>query len=114
VMPFKNLLLGLFFVSVGLSIDVSVLSDHAAKILMHVLAIVLIKATVLYLAARMLKMGHSPAARISFLLSQAGEFGFVILGMLLAAGIVTSSQSANALMGIWLTAFITSWLASLD
>jgi monovalent cation:proton antiporter-2 (CPA2) family protein len=113
VMPFKNLLLGLFFVSVGLSIDVSVLSDHAVKILMHVLAIVLIKAAVLYLAARMLKMGHGPAARVSFLLSQAGEFGFVILGMLLAAGVVTSTQFANGIMVIGLTAIITPWLDSI-
>jgi monovalent cation:proton antiporter-2 (CPA2) family protein len=113
VLPFKNLLLGLFFVSVGLTIDVSVLSDHAARILMHVLAIVLVKAAVLYLAARILKMGHSPAARISFLLSQAGEFGFVILGMLLAAGIVTSTQFANGIMVIGLTAIITPWLDSI-
>jgi len=113
VMPFKNLLLGLFFVSVGLQIDVSVLSDHAARILMHVLAIVLVKAAVLYLAARILKMGHSPAARVSFLLSQAGEFGFVILGMLLTAGVVTSTQFANGIMVIGLTALITPWLDSI-
>jgi Kef-type K+ transport system membrane component KefB len=113
VMPFKNLLLGLFFVSVGLTIDVRVLSDHTAKILLHVLAIVTIKTAVLYLAARIIKMGHSPAARLSFLLAQAGEFGFVILGTLLAAGVVTSTQFANGIMVIALTTIMTSWLDAL-
>jgi glutathione-regulated potassium-efflux system protein KefB len=110
VMPFKNLLLGLFFVSVGLSIDVSVMSGHTARILMHVLAIVTLKIAVLYLAARAFKMEHGPAARVSFLLAQAGEFGFVILGTLLASGVMTSTQFANGIMVIALTTIMTSWL----
>jgi Kef-type K+ transport system membrane component KefB len=110
VMPFKNLLLGLFFVSVGLSIDVSVLSAHTARILLHVLAIVSVKIVVLYLAARALKMEHGPAARLSCLLAQAGEFGFVILGTLLASGVVTATQFANGIMVIALTTIMTSWL----
>ncbi|HSE68747.1 MAG TPA: cation:proton antiporter, partial [Gemmatimonadales bacterium] len=110
VLPLKNLLLGLFFVSVGLSIDLSVLSVHAARILMHVLAIVTVKIAVLYLAARAFKMEHGPAARVSFLLAQAGEFGFVILGTLLASGVVTAAQFANGIMVIALTTIMTSWL----
>ena len=113
VMPFKNLLLGLFFVSVGLSIDVSVLGNHTAKILMHVVVIVAVKTAVLYLAARLIKMDHGPAARLSFLLAQAGEFGFVILGTLLAAGVVTPAQFANGIMVIALTTIMTSWLDAL-
>jgi monovalent cation:proton antiporter-2 (CPA2) family protein len=113
VMPFKNLLLGLFFVSVGLSIDLRVLSDHTAKIFMHVLVIITGKTVVLYLAARMFKMGHSPAARLSFLLAQAGEFGFVILGTLLASGVVTPQQFGSGIMVIALTTIMTSWLDAL-
>jgi glutathione-regulated potassium-efflux system protein KefB len=110
VMPFKNLLLGLFFVSVGLSIDVSVLSGHPARILLHVLAIVAAKAAVLYLVARAFKMEHAPATRISFLLAQAGEFCFVILSTLLASGVVTAVQFANGIMVVALTTIMTSWL----
>jgi Kef-type K+ transport system membrane component KefB len=113
VMPFKNLLLGLFFVSVGLTIDLSVLSDHTGKILLHVLAIVAAKTAVLYIAARMIRMDHPPAARLSFLLAQAGEFGFVILGTLLAAGVVTAPQFSNGIMVIALTTIMTSWLDAL-
>jgi glutathione-regulated potassium-efflux system protein KefB len=110
IIPFKNLLLGLFFVSVGLTMDVSVLSGHTARILMHLLAIVSVKIGVLYLAARALKMGHGPAARVSFLLGQAGEFGFVVLGALLASDIITSAQFANGIMVIGLTTIATPWL----
>jgi glutathione-regulated potassium-efflux system protein KefB len=113
VLPFKNLLLGLFFVSVGLSIDVNVLSDHAAKILMHVVVIVAVKTAVLYLAARSIRMNHSSAARLSFLLAQAGEFGFVILGTLLATGVVNHVQFGNGIMVIAMTTIMTSWLDAL-
>lgn len=113
VMPFKNLLLGLFFVSVGLSIDVNVLTDHAVKILMHVVVIVAVKTAVLYLAARSIRMNHSSAARLSFLLAQAGEFGFVILGTLLATGVVNHIQFGNGIMVIALTTIMTSWLDAL-
>ena len=113
VLPFKNLLLGLFFVSVGLSININVLSENPAKILMHVLAIVTVKTMVLYLAARAIRMDHAPAARLSFLLAQAGEFGFVILGTLLATGVVTHMQFANGIMVIAMTTIMTSWLDSL-
>ncbi|HWC51805.1 MAG TPA: cation:proton antiporter [Nitrospira sp.] len=113
VMPFKNFLLGMFFVSVGLTVDVSVLSQHPGKILLHVLVIVAVKTAVLYLAARAIKMDHAPAARLSFLLAQAGEFAFVILGTLLAAGVVTHAQFANGIMVVGLTTIMTSWLDAL-
>jgi len=113
VLPFKNFLLGMFFVSVGLTVDVSVLSEHAGKILMHVLVIIAVKTAVLYVAARAIRMEHAPAARLSFLLAQAGEFAFVILGTLLAAGVVTHAQFANGIMVVGLTTIMTSWLDAL-
>jgi glutathione-regulated potassium-efflux system protein KefB len=110
VMPFKNLLLGLFFVSIGLSIDVTVLSRYPERIFLHVLTIVSAKIIVLYLLARALQMKHGSSARLSFLLGQAGEFGFVALGALLASGVVTSTQFANGIMVIGLTTIATPWL----
>jgi Kef-type K+ transport system membrane component KefB len=113
VLPFKNFLLGLFFVSVGLTVDVSVLTEHPAKILMHVLAILAAKTVVLYVAARAVRMDHGPAARLSFLLAQAGEFTFVIMGTLLAAGVFSQTQFGNGIMVVALTTIMTSWLDAL-
>jgi glutathione-regulated potassium-efflux system protein KefB len=113
VLPFKNFLLGLFFVSVGLTVDVSVLTENTGRILLHVLVILAVKTAVLYVAARAIRMDHAPAARLSFLLAQAGEFAFVILGTLLAAGVVTHTQFANGIMVVALTTIMTSWLDAL-
>jgi glutathione-regulated potassium-efflux system protein KefB len=113
VMPFKNFLLGMFFVSVGLTVDVSVLTEHTGKILLHVLVIVAVKTAVLYVAARAIRMDHASAARLSFLLAQAGEFAFVILGTLLVTGVVNHTQFANGIMVVALTTIMTSWLDAL-
>jgi monovalent cation:proton antiporter-2 (CPA2) family protein len=113
VLPFKNFLLGLFFVSVGLTVDLSVLTEHPGKILMHVLAILAAKTVVLYVAARAIRMDHGPAARLSFLLAQAGEFTFVIMGTLLAAGVFSHTQFGNGIMVVALTTIMTSWLDAL-
>lgn len=110
VTPFKNLLLALFFVSVGLSMDLTVMAGHTTKLLLHVLVIVTVKAGVLYVAARSLSMGHRQAVRLAFLLSQGGEFGFVILSTLLASGVVTPLQFASGTMVIALSMVVTPML----
>jgi Kef-type K+ transport system membrane component KefB len=58
-------------------------------------------------------MDHAPAARLSLLLSQAGEFAFVLLGTLLATGVVSHIQFANGIMVVALTTIMTSWLDAL-
>ena len=110
VLPFENLLLGLFFVSVGLAIDLRVWEGRAGKLLMHVLVTVTVKIVALYLAARVLNIEHRPAVRLSFLLSQGGEFGFVVMGTLLATGVATPVQFASGVMVIALTMIATPWL----
>lgn len=110
VLPLKNLLLGLFFVSVGLTVDFSVLSGHLAKILLHIFAIVAIKTAVLYLAARAMSVQHGAAARMSFLLAQGSEFAFVVLGGLLALGTETQVQFSTGIIVVAATMVMTPWL----
>ncbi len=113
VLPLKNLLLGLFFVSVGLTVDLSVLSGHLAIILLHVLAILVFKIVVLYLAARAMSMQHGAAARMSFLLAQCSEFAFVALGELLALGTETQVQFSTGIIVVAATMIMTPWLNAL-
>jgi Kef-type K+ transport system membrane component KefB len=110
VLPLKNLLLGLFFVSVGLTIDFSVLSGHVGRILLHILAIIVIKIAVLYLAARAMRVQHGTAARMSFLLAQGSEFAFVVLGGLLALGTETPVQFSIGIIVVAATMVMTPWL----
>jgi Kef-type K+ transport system membrane component KefB len=110
VLPLKNLLVGLFFVSVGLTVDLSVLSGHLGRILLHILAIVAIKIVVLYVAARVMKVQHSSAARMSFVLAQGSEFAFVALGELLALSAETPVQFSIGIIVVAATMVITPWL----
>ena len=110
VLPLKNLLLGLFFVSVGLTVDLSVLSGHLARILLHILGIIVCKTVVLYLAARVMGMQHAAAARMSFLVAQCSEFAFVALGELLALGTETQVQFSIGIIVVAATMITTPWL----
>ncbi len=76
--PFKGLLLGLFFITVGASIDFGMMADQLLLILGLVVALVLIKALVLYFLAFIFKMERKQALLFSLALAQGGEFAFVL------------------------------------
>ncbi len=77
--PFKGLLLGLFFISVGTSITFSVLVAHPTLILGAVLGLVTVKALIIFTLASLFRMHMADRLLTTILLSQAGEFAFVLL-----------------------------------
>ncbi len=79
--PFKGLLVGLFFISVGMSVDLAVLFKWLPQILAAAVAVIAVKAVILWGAARTFGVGTAAAVEIALLLPQAGEFGFVALGV---------------------------------
>ncbi|WP_114226493.1 MULTISPECIES: cation:proton antiporter [Sphingomonas] len=87
VEPFRSILLGLFFMSVGMLLDLSVIAARPLMVFGLAAAIILIKAAVLYPLARGFKMSQGRAISLALLLSQAGEFGFVLF-----------AQAKNALL----------------
>ncbi len=78
--PFKGLLLGLFFITVGAGIRFDLLMQHAGVILALTLAVMLIKAVVLYILALIFRVKGTNRWLLTLSLAQAGEFGFVLLG----------------------------------
>ncbi|MGE7371339.1 monovalent cation:proton antiporter-2 (CPA2) family protein [Neorhizobium sp. NPDC001467] len=94
--PFRGLLLALFFMAVGLSLDLAAIVDNLAIILPAVPLFMLAKAAVLYLISRLGGSSHADAVRIAFLLPQGGEFGFVLFTTATAAGLL--SQDATSLL----------------
>jgi len=78
--PFKGLLLGLFFMGVGMNLDVVLAFQHGLWVLASVLGLILTKAIVASLLARCFGLNWANAIRTGFLLAQAGEFAFVIIG----------------------------------
>ena len=79
ILPFKGLLLGLFFITVGAGISLSVISENALLIGSLTLAVIVIKASVLFVLAIIFKIKKSDGWLLTLSLAQAGEFGFVVL-----------------------------------
>ena len=79
--PFKGLLLGLFFMSVGMNVDMREVLENPVLIPASVVGLFLIKAAVIYPAARAFGVSHGRAIEVGLLLGQAGEFAFVVLAM---------------------------------
>ena len=97
VEPFKGFLIGLFFISVGMSIDVGVIMADGLTALGHVVAVLVLKAAVLFGLGLAFGLGRETAVRVALLLPQCGEFGFVLFGAALAAGLLTD-QTFNYLV----------------
>ena len=86
--PFKGLLLGIFFMTVGMSIDLAVIADLAPIVLGGLAGLIMLKTLVAWAAARVFA-GPAPAATESaFLLAPAGEFAFVVMAAAAGAGIL--------------------------
>lgn len=78
LVPFRDLLLGLFFISIGLMIDIKIVINNITLILALALAIMAIKTLVIFVAARGFGYSGRTSIKSALLLSQVGEFGFVI------------------------------------
>lgn len=98
--PFKGLLLGLFFLSVGMTIRPELLLAQATDIAILAAGIVALKMLTLYPVARHFRADASCARQLTILLSQGGEFGFVILTQGLSGNLLTETQAAVVTMAI--------------
>lgn len=113
VRPFKGFLLGLFFIAVGMSIDVGMLVDGLDRAAMHLVVVLAIKIAVLFALATAFGLGRPAALRVSFLLPQCGEFGFVLFGAAAAAGIIRDTGFSFTILIISLTMVATPLLVKL-
>ena len=93
--PFRGILLGLFFLSVGMSLDLSVVAAEWGLIAVGVFAFMSVKAAGIYLVARLFKAGHREAIQRAALFAQGGEFAFVLYSAAVAAGVVDARTSAS-------------------
>ncbi|HKQ55502.1 MAG TPA: monovalent cation:proton antiporter-2 (CPA2) family protein [Methyloceanibacter sp.] len=80
IAPFEGLLLAVFFIAVGMSIDLGVLVGQPIKLAALVLGLVALKAVILYLLGRWWGLDGAAARRLGLVISQGGEFAFVLFG----------------------------------
>ncbi|MEF1311622.1 glutathione-regulated potassium-efflux system protein KefB [Vibrio mytili] len=96
--PFKGLLLGLFFIAVGMAVNLGLLALYPLQILSAVVALVVVKGLVLYGLARVAGVSSKARSRMAAILSQGGEFAFVIFTAANQEGILTKEQVAFLLV----------------
>jgi glutathione-regulated potassium-efflux system ancillary protein KefC len=96
--PFKGLLLGLFFIAVGMSIDFGVLLKSPALMAMLVAGFLVIKLVVIYLIAKLMGVPFQERPVFTLLLAQGGEFAFVVF-QAAAGAAVFSNETASLLIG---------------
>lgn len=97
--PFRGILLGLFFMAVGLSLDIGVLRENLWLILAAVPALMAVKALIIYGLARIFGSSAGDSLRVASLLPQGGEFGFVLFSAAATSGIF-SERLASILVAI--------------
>ncbi|OLQ85358.1 glutathione-regulated potassium-efflux system protein KefB [Vibrio panuliri] len=108
--PFKGLLLGLFFIAVGMAVNLGLLALHPWTILLSVLALITVKAFLLYALARAAGSRAKSRSRIAAILSQGGEFAFVIFTAAQSQNLLTAEQTAFLLVVVSLSMVTTPLL----
>lgn len=93
--PFRGLLLGLFFMGVGMSLDLSLVFNHLFLLLGIVCLYILGKGIAVYLVARLTRLNHREAFGRMALLAHGGEFAFVLFSAATAAGVMSDHQNAT-------------------
>lgn len=111
--PFKGLLLGTFFLVVGLKLDLDTLYAAPVFTLGAAAGIVLLKGAIVYVLARLFRVNRPASLESALLLGPCGEFGFVIAGAGLAAGLIEDPTSRNIMLLVTLTMIAIPFLAQL-
>jgi CPA2 family monovalent cation:H+ antiporter-2 len=105
--PFKGLLLGLFFITVGAGINVDVLTNAPFEIIGLAVGVMAVKTAILYLLARVFRLRRRDRWLFTLGLGQAGEFGFVLTSFAVAQGIFGPGIGERMLLAIAITMLLT-------
>ena len=108
--PFRGLLLGLFFMAVGMSLDLAVVRGNWQLVLLAVPAMMLAKGACIYAVARLLRSSHADALDRATLMAQGGEFAFVLYSAAQAAGVIDGRISSTLTAVVVLSMVLTPLL----
>ncbi len=112
ILPFRTILLGLFFMSVGMMVEPGLMVDAPGRIILLLLSLIAIKTVVLWGVARLFGLPRLASRRLALLLAQSGEFGFVLFGVALQAGLLDGRLYQEAILVVALSMVMTPLLAA--
>ena len=113
VEPFKGLLLGLFFIAVGMSADFAVLVSHPWLVFGLIAGLFLIKGAVLYAIARWTRIPRAERPLFMLLLAQGGEFAFVLLGLAVQLDGIAGETAQAITLAVAISMLLTPFLLAL-
>jgi monovalent cation:proton antiporter-2 (CPA2) family protein len=112
--PFKGLLLGLFFIAVGMSVNLGLLGEKPDTVLGLVAGLIVLKAAVLYAIGRAAKLPAESARSLATALPQGGEFAFVLFGLAATAGLIGHPLEQLLVLAVTLSMMTTPPLYALQ
>jgi monovalent cation:proton antiporter-2 (CPA2) family protein len=111
--PFKGLLLGLFFITVGAGIDFAYIAGDALRVVAITLGLMAAKLGLLFVLGRAFRLERSQALLLAFSLAQGGEFAFVLLGLAQAQGTLATNLVQACVAAVALSMLVTPPLLAL-
>ena len=111
--PFKGLLLGLFFFTVGMNIDFRQIARDPVWLIAGAAGLIAVKSAILILLARIYRLSWPASIEVGLLLGPGGEFAFVAMGMAAASGLIDANVSSFAIALTTLTMILTPALSHL-
>jgi monovalent cation:proton antiporter-2 (CPA2) family protein len=112
--PFEGLLLGLFFTATGMSLNLDLAAERPLSVLGAALALIVTKALVLYGVARWQGLAARPARRLAVVVSQGGEFAFVLFASAVAANVLARPTADFLSVVVTLSIMATPLLLLID
>ncbi len=107
VEPFRGILLGLFFLSVGMALDLGIVASNVGLIAISVTAYMVLKFAGIYGVARVAGAGHAEALERAVLMAQGGEFAFVLYAGAVAVGLLSPEENATLIAIIIVSMVLT-------
>jgi CPA2 family monovalent cation:H+ antiporter-2 len=101
--PFKGLLIGVFFLFIGLGIDLDQLVHNPGPVVAAAVGLIVLKAIIIFGLARMFGQSKAPSLEAALLLGSGGEFAFVVLGSALSLGLIDRGGHNRAFLVVSLT-----------
>jgi K+:H+ antiporter len=113
IKPFQSLLMGLFFMAIGMQVDLAAAARNWWLVAALALALIVLKSTILYLLCRVLvKLPVFLALRVGLTLSQGGEFAFILIGAAALIGFIPEPMKQVCLVVVSITMILTPLLTS--
>jgi CPA2 family monovalent cation:H+ antiporter-2 len=112
IKPFRDILLGLFFITIGMKLDLGVVLDAWPRVLLYATLPILLKFALVVGLVRVLGGATPVAIRTGVWLAQAGEFGFVLLALAAGSGLLAEPAMQPLLAAMLLSMLVSPWLIS--